>query len=467
MAGKILIVDSIATNRIVLKVKLASAHYDVLLASDVKQAVNLARTERPGLIMADLSLPDDGIVTLCRKLQSHPELQHIPIMAIGCKPDAKGRIAALEAGALDVMMKPIDDTLLLSRVRSLIRAHNASAEWRLREDTSAALGLADPHATFAPAGHIVMISRDGGRTQAWIHALRRKIKSQISWVLPECLHTHNAASDTPHVFVLVQPEDPGEAAAMLRLIATLRANAATCHAGVLVLQTSPDTLQGAQALDLGADALMSDGYHAEELILRLESLMQRKQMDAAMRATLRTGLDAAIQDPLTGLYNRRYAMPHLARIAERAAKTGQPFAVMMIDLDHFKQINDTYGHAAGDAVLLEVAARLQNALRNSDLVARIGGEEFLMVMPGASAADAQQAAVRICNDIGAEPVDLPGRSASIPVTASIGMTVGGHKRSEDKDSSALAQVLLDRADRALYSAKMRGRNRVTFGRPAA
>ena len=467
MAGKILIVDSIATNRIVLKVKLASAHYDVIQASDVGQAVNLARTERPDLIISDLSLPDNGTVTLCQKIQSHPDSQHIPVMAIGCRPDAEGRIIALEAGALDVMMKPIDDTLLLSRVRSLIRAHNASAEWRLREDTSAALGLAEPHVPFAPAAHVIMISTDGARTQAWTHALRHKIKSPISWVLPDCLHNHSGASDTPRVFVLVQPEKAADIAVMLRMIATLRANAATRHAGVLVLQTKPDAALGAQALDLGADALMSDGYDADELALRLKLLMQQKQMDATMRATLRTGLDAAIQDPLTGLYNRRYAMPHLARIAERAAQTGQPFAVMMIDLDHFKQVNDTYGHAAGDAVLVEVAARLQNALRHSDLVARIGGEEFLMVMPSATAGDARQAAVRICNDISAKPVLLKDKKASIPVTASIGMTVGGQPDAEPQDPSVQAQTLLDQADRALYSAKMRGRNRVTFGRPAA
>lgn len=467
MTGSVLIVDPIATNRIVLKVKLASAYYQVLQAPDVASAVAAASADNPDLIISALDLPDGGAAALARAIKGQPDTQNVPVMAIGCRPGSAARIAALEAGALDVMMKPIDDTLLLSRVRSLIRAYHASAEWRMREDTSAALGFAEPQTSFAPAGQCVLVGTDAVRAQAWMHQLRPLMQGGLRWSNPDDLMRTVKEVSPAQTFVLIQSDAVHDAAAGLRLISSLRANAATRHAGVLVLQTNRDPALGAQALDLGADDLMSDGFDADELTLRLKSLMQRKQMDAEMRATFRTGVNAALHDPLTGLHNRRYAMPHLTRIAQHAAQTGKPFAVMVADLDHFKQINDSFGHAGGDAVLVEVAARLRDALRASDLVARIGGEEFMIVMPGTTLADAQQVAVRICDGISGTPFDLPCKAGPISVTVSIGMAIGDVGMDGEADVADLGSQVLDQADKALYSAKMRGRNRVTLSRPAA
>jgi two-component system cell cycle response regulator len=188
-----------------------------------------------------------------------------------------------------------------------------------------------------------------------------------------------------------------------------------------------------------------------------------------LRATVRTGLKAAVSDPLTGLHNRRYAMPHLARVAEHAAATGRSFAVMVADLDHFKQINDLYGHSAGDAVLVEAARRLRENLRGVDLVARIGGEEFLIVMPATPLSEARIAASRLCRKIGSEGFVVPGVKYPIEVTVSIGVTMGGmHNLKGVGTGSQDANTLLDAADKALYEAKMHGRNQVNMAtRPAA
>ena len=185
-------------------------------------------------------------------------------------------------------------------------------------------------------------------------------------------------------------------------------------------------------------------------------------MAEQMRSTVRTGLQAAVFDPLTGLHNRRYAMPHLARIADHAISTGRSFAVLLADLDHFKQVNDQYGHASGDAVLAEVANRLRGCLRNSDMVARIGGEEFLVVMPGTPQFQAQRTALRICQAISGMPFTVPGNAQPLNITISIGMAINenglAHMRPDD---------MLQSADKALYAAKGRGRNQVTMARPAA
>ena len=466
MLGKILIVDAIATNRIVLKVKLASAFYDVLQAGSPAQALALARQQAPDLILCAMSLPqNEGAATLCKTLQADKRTRNIPVMAIGSTAPAADRLAAFEAGVIDVLSRPCDDVWLLGRVRSLIRARNATEEWRLRDDASTALGMAEPVTEFTHRPNIMMVGADAARAQSWRRALQPKLRAQISLSRGSDMLRAGQDGTVPDAFVLIQPTDPGEGAQVLHLISTLRSNADTGHAGVLVIQASPDSTLATQALDLGADDVMIDGFAAEELSLRLKALMLRKRTDARLRDTFRSGMTAAMHDPLTGLYNRRCAMPHLSQIAAHAKGSGLPFAVMVADLDHFKRINDLYGHASGDAVLVEVAGRLRDALRKADLVARIGGEEFLIVMPATTPEKARDVALRICNDIGGQQFDIPGHPDPIQVTISIGMAIGDGCTTLPQDTACSA--LLDQADRALYSAKMRGRNRVNLGRPAA
>ena len=208
-----------------------------------------------------------------------------------------------------------------------------------------------------------------------------------------------------------------------------------------------------------------------ELALRIATLIRRKRMADDLRSTLRDGMRAAVTDPLTGLYNRRYALPHLARLADHAAQSGRRFAVMLADLDHFKGINDRFGHAAGDAVLVEVARRLRANLRAVDLIARIGGEEFLIALPDTNRTEARVAARRLCRIIGQDPFDLPGHTAPVPLTVSIGVAMG-HRPVQLQDAvddplRDTVQRLLDRADQALYGAKTCGRNQVTISNTAA
>lgn len=161
-------------------------------------------------------------------------------------------------------------------------------------------------------------------------------------------------------------------------------------------------------------------------------------------------------------------MPHLARVAEHSAATGRSFAVMVADLDHFKRINDVYGHASGDAVLVEAARRLRENLRGVDMLARIGGEEFLIVMPATPFSEARVAASRLCRKIGGEGFAVPGSNDLIHVTVSIGVTMGGTKKLDGiANDVPCANALLDAADKALYEAKMQGRNQVNLVRPAA
>ncbi|KIN64452.1 Diguanylate cyclase response regulator [Sulfitobacter noctilucicola] len=472
MQGKILVVDAIATNRILLKVKLKKAYYDVIQAASMEEALDLVQSELPDLVICALSLPDGGATELCQKLSLGSPIGHVPVIAIGCQVGPEGRMATLEAGVHDVLRQPVDETLLMGRVRSLIRAHNATAEWQMRDDTCRALGLAEAASGFEEQGHCVLVNDDRCVLQKYATQMRPMTRAKLTLTCAAALMREVVLEKVPEVFVLILPQDHNAAMEDLRLISALRANARARHTGIIVLQRNVNPELGAHALDLGADDLMTDGFDAAELALRIKSVLRRKRMGDQLRATVRTGLQAAVFDPLTGLYNRRYAMPHLDRISEHACTTGRKFAVMLGDLDHFKQINDAYGHASGDAVLVEVAHRLRQALRGTDMVSRIGGEEFLIIMPGTDLPQAQTAAVRICDDISGAPFIVPGNVQPIHVTISIGMTIGGADAGMGKDGVAnspkeTGHSLLEEADSALYAAKGRGRNQVKLSRPAA
>ncbi|MBT8473840.1 MAG: diguanylate cyclase [Alphaproteobacteria bacterium] len=244
--------------------------------------------------------------------------------------------------------------------------------------------------------------------------------------------------------------DPG---AGLRLLTELRARPQSRHAAIVIVHDVTDTETAVNALDLGASDLLELGFHPQEMALRLTIQLDRKRDADRLRETVAEGLRLAVLDPLTGLFNRRYAMAHIARTAERAAQTGKPYAVVLADIDLFKSVNDRFGHPAGDAVIAHVAQSLRNHLRPIDMVSRIGGEEFMIVIPETSPARAEATAKRLCAAVRARSAPVAGAMGGLPVTVSLGVSMGAPgERPENA---------IDRADRALYAAKEAGRDKVS------
>jgi two-component system, cell cycle response regulator len=170
--------------------------------------------------------------------------------------------------------------------------------------------------------------------------------------------------------------------------------------------------------------------------------------------------ERTVRDPLTGLYNRTFFIEQIAAMAELGASRGLGLAVLMLDIDHFKRVNDTYGHDAGDAVLREVAAVLRESTRNEDLVARYGGEEFIAALPVAAPDHATARAERIRANLSARRISLPPATPPpappLRVTASLGLAFAHPGRPCGLSS------LITAADQCLYNAKNTGRNRVVF-----
>ena len=238
----------------------------------------------------------------------------------------------------------------------------------------------------------------------------------------------------------------------LRLCSQLRSLESTRQTPILALVEEDDTPRLVRALDMGVNDYLVRPIERNELVARCRTQLRRKRYQAYLRDKFQQGLELAITDGLTGLYNRRYMESHLGSLLDEAGNTGKSVSLLIFDIDYFKSVNDTYGHAAGDTVLREFAARILQNVRGVDMACRLGGEEFVVVMPDTDVAYAFMVAERLRQRVGEEPFDVgDGRMINVTVSVGIGVTEGPNDAASD---------LLERADHALYRAKRDGRNRV-------
>jgi len=228
----------------------------------------------------------------------------------------------------------------------------------------------------------------------------------------------------------------------------------TANIPVLLLTALAQTQQKVRGLDDGATDYITKPFENPELLARIRAALTEK----TRRDTLAT---EALTDTLTGLTNRRGIEQQLDQLLAHASRSNETLSLLIFDADHFKKVNDTYGHDAGDSVLAALARRAQEAMRAQDVVGRLGGEEFVAVLPGASRSAAYTAAERLRAHIASHPVDIPG--GPIRVTVSVGVATKHPDVDTDRSN------LMTAADNALYEAKRGGRDRVMHadGRPTA
>lgn len=471
MGGKVLIVDDVATNRIVMKVKLTAAGYLPEVAVDGASCLAMAKATPPDLILLDCMLPDIPGPEVLRRLRADPATRNIPVVVFSASQASDCRIEAFRAGADDFLIKPLDDQTLMARIRSLMRANEAMSGLG-SELTSGlggavsrlpAFGLSENPGLYQNPGPVALILQQPEAILALRRTLSGKLTRKIVVMsLEEALA--QGPEDHQAIDLFVIDADLAIQGGGLRLMSDLRSRANTRNAAFVIYRNSRSMVSTAMAFDLGANDIVSLETTGEELALRFQRLLAMKAQSDQLRASLRDNLRLAVIDPLTGLHNRRYGLAQLQVIAENARANRAMFAVLVADIDRFKSINDRFGHAAGDAVLVEVAQRLRQNLRAGDLVARIGGEEFLIALPNIALADARIIAERLCTVMAEQPFRL-NATEDLPVTLSIGLAV-----SEAGETPAHIETvtdIFDRADRALLRSKSAGRNQVTVSRSAA
>ncbi len=234
-----------------------------------------------------------------------------------------------------------------------------------------------------------------------------------------------------------------------RLIKTMTAET---FLPVMLVTAKSDTESRVEGLRIGADDYVCKPFDERELLARVNGMLRIKRLHDHVQESRARLEQLAVMDELTGLYNYRYLHTRLGEEFKRAERYRDPLACAMVDIDHFKQFNDTHGHDVGDAVLREVANRLKAGLREIDVVARYGGEEFLLVLPSTHFAGALTVADRIWRAVSQTPVMANGTEQR--VTVSVGVALYPSRDIKSKDQ------LLKAADRALYQAKADGRDRI-------
>jgi two-component system cell cycle response regulator len=467
--GTILIIDGVSTNRIMLKVQLSAAWYHVVQSDRIEGVLPLIRRTMPDLIVTAATLPDGSAMDLHALLASERDLASIPILAITAQNDHAARLRALAAGIDDVLSQPIDDVMLQAQIRRLLRADSQTQDLHLHDQTARVPGLEEPIARFLPAppvSRVALLTHTSATAPSWRQDLSKQTRHKI-----ECYpmaDIRGLMNQPPPDVVVLELPDVKDCVGM-RLLADLRARSRTRDAIIIAIPNPANPTLAAEALDRGAHDVLPQGFCAQELSLRITAQLQRRAKRTRIKASVRDGLRAAMHDPMTGLYNRRYAMPQIREIARRASQEGQSFALMMVDLDHFKRVNDQFGHMAGDAVLIEAAHRLRATLRANDIIARIGGEEFMIALPNVTETRAVSVADQLCRTINDAPFHVTNAPRPLNITTSIGLAVGPesatHIRSGQAgwnvDPAETVTQMIAQADRALYAAKSAGRNQVT------
>jgi two-component system, cell cycle response regulator len=457
---RIVLIDPDTETREVYAARLRSQDFIVDEAKDGVTGAEMALAAPPAAVVCDLWMPGVSGVQLCRLLKAEPGTADVPVILRSSQEDAHSRFWATRAGASSLVSK--------DRMGDLVRALAAATSRPASDDAfffhvSGGMDIRDRIAQHLDRALFDSVVAADVRALASACSFDRLFDS-LSQLLAQlvsyrwmalttasgdlAIHAHRRCADSAEAEVRAALSAPDQTRALRVLDADAIEGPPTGRTIVV------DVLLGEVAIGQLAFSVPSGDSQVDAIApiaarelggpMRLAMLMEESQR-------------LATTDGLTSLLNRRAFTDIMDRELDRSDRCGSTVSLLLIDLDHFKAINDTRGHAGGDAVLAAVGKLLRGVARSYDVVARWGGEEFVVALPGADGAGAFSSAERLRSAIERLDVqDLEGRT--IPVTASIG--VAERRPHEPLD------VTVDRADRAMYSAKVGGRNRVCLSEDA-
>ncbi|MCA2986155.1 MAG: diguanylate cyclase [Gemmatimonas sp.] len=462
--------------------------YDVVPANGGVSCIEQLEKRAPDLILLDILMPDADGCQLLERIKGDDRWRDLPVLMLSAQPPEEASVKSLGLGAADFIRKPYRPKELLARVQAQLRMgallrSTRAALMRTEEQLVRAQQDADSRrklvdilhevtgdlsvselfhllvrraARALGVSHCSVVLARPGEPQATVVAafenpglqhlpvqLERypELKAALDSgqpVLVEDLDTHPLYEGVRHVWGIEGLEVP------IRSVIALPFSIDRGQYGVFLVRRTRDQERFGPA----------DLEFAQAVITAAVAVIQRAQMVESTMADNARLEQLAQTDPLTQLLNRRALTERIAAEMERTLRYDSTMALLMIDLDHFKRVNDTYGHLVGDDVLRDVAPLLSDTIRTADIVARYGGEEFLVLLPETDDAGAESFADRIRRAIETHPFASDSLPEPLRLTASIGVAVYPAARIESVED------LFARADAALYRAKADGRNRV-------
>lgn len=463
---KILVVDDERTSRQLLRELFLAEGYDVVLAEDGEEGIAQLEAEQPSLVISDILMPRVDGFQLLRKIRESSTLKEIPVIFFtGTYLDKKDEEFANEIGVSRYLMKPASPSELISVVNEVLAEDKKSRQSRsslpsleepiflklynerlvnklkgkVVESERARLSL--EHIMEGIGDGVIVIDREYTilhANSAVAASLVFEKEDLIGKTCYEIIHNREAPCEGPEVVChLPAVFDKGET--------------------VKVLHTHVDAEGRERHIEITAAPVKDSRGDTFAMVETHRDIMEKQRDDELVKLVKKlneaqTHLKyMAITDELTGLKNRRYIVERLDEEFHRAKRPNRPLSLIMLDIDHFKKINDVHGHLFGDMVLKTIASRIKESLRKHDLVGRVGGEEFLVICPESGLDESVLVAERIRRIVNAKAIS--DGMAEVSVTLSAGVAVIDQ---EDKRADAL----LSRADTALYKAKEAGRNRV-------
>ena len=448
----ILIVDDDPLN-VKLIDALLSSEYQTMKAYDGIEALEKVRETMPDLILLDIMMPNLDGYAVIRQLKSNALTRNIPIIMITALDGAEDKAKAIEAGADEFLNKPVNQTELEARVKSLLKLKVYQEQLSARiqseeelissEDRQESVQKADGLPT-------ILLVEDNRKD---LNLFKLYLENQpyglrMAQNGEEALIECQKGKVDLVVLDLILPGIDG-----FDVCRRLKENDKTRDIQILMVSFQSDLESKLKGIELGADEFLIKPIIPEELVVRVTSLMKKKQYLDQLVLRYETALNAAITDNLTGLYNHSYLKHFMAHELIRCYRQKEPMAFIMIDIDDFKQYNDTYGHPAGDALLRRFGRLIKTTIREIDLAARYGGEEFAVVLPYTESEEARRVAERIRDTIRNGSFSKGTPRLCEKRTASLGVAC------YPKDGDTVAAII-QRADEALYRAKSQGKNQV-------
>jgi two-component system, cell cycle response regulator len=458
--SRILIVDDSLAIRALLGDKLRKAGYEVVEVADGIEGAQKALEVAPDVVITDFWMPGISGLQLCRLLRAEKATQNVPVVLLTATEDRKTRFWARNAGAAAFVNKTqLGD---IGKVVEQVLSEGAFMNFdevdveglQLHGAVQERLSQLLDHLLFdsVVAGQVRQLAGNVAEFDDFFRALT-EVASEIMTYRWFGLSLTEERKCLIHTHPSIQEEAVQEAREAFGLPADVSIELVTGEqpAATKVHRTIVQPVMHSFA-PIGCVALGTDRKHSSAEDDRFVRIVARElPVPLELMRAMKRATTLASTDGLTGLMNRRAFIEQMEVERSRAERSGFSTAVLLLDIDHFKKVNDTMGHAAGDAILKGVAAVLKRFGRKSDYVARWGGEEFIVALTQTPVAGARIAGERLRRAIEAAVHDLP-EGGTHQVTASIGLAVA--------TGSWKLDAVVAKADEALYVAKSRGRNRV-------